>query len=236
MSALCRNTHAWGLPPQRPIILPAATIHIWKAWLSDAISPSVLNANLPVNEHTSSKRPSSKLTRAYLRNILSRYTDTPSTELSICNHQFGKPFLPTGPHFNIAHTRDAAVFAIADRPVGIDIEFASRRLTNLSRLLSRVTPAEALAVRRAMDPHYAFLSLWTRKEAFVKCTGEGIQRGLSSFDISLARQSDWLQSIDSDLDASVKFSSCAIGFDDYLAAVVYEGRPARVVLYDWHAE
>ncbi|MBR0147325.1 MAG: 4'-phosphopantetheinyl transferase superfamily protein [Eubacterium sp.] len=75
-------------------------------------------------------------------------------------------------HFNISHSDDYIAVAIADRPVGIDVEVKTDPdLKVTSRFYS---PAEQQAVRTASDPQREFRRLWTRKEAYVKCTGTGI--------------------------------------------------------------
>lgn len=72
----------------------------------------------------------------------------------------GKPYFPGYPslHFNLSHSRGAAVCALHDQPVGIDIE--------------RLRPAPRRLAKGMEDE--AFFLLWTAKEATVKRAGRGI--------------------------------------------------------------
>lgn len=237
MTASWSKQCAWVLPPSRLITLPASTIHIWRVYLSDPLAETLRLTDLPSAERSSSKSLSSKTSRAYLRNVLSRYTGVPPARLDVHHHRHGKPYLPTGPHFNVAHTGPVALIAVADRPLGVDVESAHRRLSNLPRLLSRLPECEAAALRAAPCPRAAFLALWTRKEAFVKCTGDGIRRGLSSFDVSLLPQSAWVQSVDGSTQAAAAYWGSDIHVHDHVAALVYKGSPpARIVQFDWAPE
>lgn len=231
---------AWAIPPARPIILPAAAIHIWRARLSDASARSLLQTDLPDAEQHSPKPLPSRLCRAFLRNILSRYTQTKAARLPLGRAANGKPYLSgtdEGPFFNVAHTGDIALIALANQPVGIDVERADRSVSRVERLLSRMAASEADAVRRAADPQRALLRLWTRKEAFMKCTGDGIRRGLSSFDVDICRDSEWISSIDGNEEAAREFWAAHVEEASHVAAVVYHGRgPTVVTRFDWRLE
>lgn len=92
----------------------------------------------------------------------------------------GAPYLPQRPglHVSISHCRTAVAVAVSSRHrVGIDIE--RRRRTDPGLMQRVCTSDEADAVRTSDDPAMAFLQLWTRKEAVLKCRGTGI-RGFGS--------------------------------------------------------
>jgi 4'-phosphopantetheinyl transferase len=71
-------------------------------------------------------------------------------------------------HFNISHSANYVACAIADAPVGIDIE--GRRKVN-SAVAKRYFTAEEIA---GLHSDEDFFKIWTFKEAFGKCTGEGL--------------------------------------------------------------
>lgn len=222
----------WCAPPVR-LVLPPATVHVWKASLMDHAVQSLLRTELPRHEQITGKSVTSLAARAVLRNILSRYLDKCPTEITLNRSQTGKPFLSSGPELNVSHTKDITLIAIADRAVGVDIERSDRRVTNVNRFLSRLTPKEAASIRAASDQHAAFITLWTRKEAFLKCTGYGIRRGLASFQVSIDRDLGWLDAVNEDISQAGLFSTSTITVKDHVAALVYHGLDFEMIKYEW---
>ena len=99
----------------------------------------------------------------------------------ILSEKNGKPCLPpeTGLFLSLAHSGGLVLCALSDCPIGCDLELHRPRRDLLSLAERYFSPAEAAALRSAADPTTLFLRLWTAKEAFVKCTGEGL-KGLRS--------------------------------------------------------
>ena len=73
----------------------------------------------------------------------------------------GKPFFPSRPDvcFSLSHSRGAAVCAVHNRPVGVDME--------------KIRPAPARLAEGMADE--AFFRLWTAKEATIKRRGLGVE-------------------------------------------------------------
>ena len=93
----------------------------------------------------------------------------------------GKPVLEA-PAWEVNWSHDGPWLAVAlgyRTPVGVDIaaDFDGRPWVRLAERYG--SPAEAERVREADDPADPFLDTWTRKEALLKATGEGIRRCLS---------------------------------------------------------
>ena len=87
----------------------------------------------------------------------------------------GKPALKDHPdiHFNLSHCPRAALCVIDDAPVGCDVECVPSGLD--MDVCRRCFNEEELAgIAGSDDPQLAFTRLWTRKEAFLKLTGEGL--------------------------------------------------------------
>ena len=80
----------------------------------------------------------------------------------------GKPWFPDWPqvHFNLSHSHGAAVCALSQGPVGVDVE------------LRRQPPRRLSA---GMEPE-AFWRLWTGREATVKREGKGLAALLAAPD------------------------------------------------------
>lgn len=106
-----------------------------------------------------------------------------ATDLTLQRGPQGKPALAHHPdiHFNLSHSGTMAVCAVADRAVGVDVE-QPREIREA--LVRRVLTAEEQAWLTAQpDREAAFLRLWTRKESFLKRTGEGFSRAPDSFSV-----------------------------------------------------
>jgi len=90
----------------------------------------------------------------------------------------GKPYLAghSGIHFNISHCRTAAICVVDTQPVGVDIETIRRWNEPLVR--RTMNEREMEEILSSPDQAAAFISLWTKKEALLKLTGEGIRRDL----------------------------------------------------------
>ena len=82
----------------------------------------------------------------------------------------GKPFFPEYPdlHFNVSHSHGAAVCALHDKPVGVDVEKVRKAPRRLAQGQDDVS----------------FFKYWTCKEATIKCQGRGIGALLSPIAIS----------------------------------------------------
>lgn len=100
----------------------------------------------------------------------------------------GKPRLggASGLEFNLSHSGDLMLIAIGSRhPVGVDVE-QIRPVKSIQSLATRFfTPLEAawLQQKSGDNLEQGFFRIWTRKEAFLKATGEGIGGGLQSVEV-----------------------------------------------------
>ena len=86
---------------------------------------------------------------------------------------YGKPYLTNRSDicFSLAHSGKAAVCAIGDSEIGIDVEYKRSAHLELAR---RVFSASEISVLRlAADPDDEFTRLWTRKESLLKLKGTG---------------------------------------------------------------
>ncbi len=92
----------------------------------------------------------------------------------------GKPVIKGHPdiHFNFSHSGNVALCAIDSRPVGADVE-TPRKITP-SLIAYTMNDEEQALIASAPESLTAFLALWTKKEAVLKLTGEGIRRDLKT--------------------------------------------------------
>lgn len=86
----------------------------------------------------------------------------------------GKPFFPDEPglHFNLSHSGGLLLCAVADRPVGVDVEVVRPRKPSLPRYC--LTDGEYEIYRSAGETWEAFYHIWTQKEAWCKYLGVGL--------------------------------------------------------------
>lgn len=84
----------------------------------------------------------------------------------------GKPYIEDCPyHFNLSHSGDFLLLAVGESPVGADIEKITRiRPKTMAKYFSQ---SEQQQVQKQGTE--AFFELWTKKESYVKYTGEGIK-------------------------------------------------------------
>ena len=90
----------------------------------------------------------------------------------------GKPIITGHPeiHFNFSHSGNVALCAIDNQPVGVDIEMP-RKITP-SLISYTMNEEEQAKIASSPDHITTFLSFWTKKEAVLKLTGEGIRSDL----------------------------------------------------------
>lgn len=85
----------------------------------------------------------------------------------------GKPYFASGDlQFSLTHTWTMAFCAVSDEPVGVDAETIRPLRPGLERRICCPEELEWLAAQP--DCNSALLALWTRKEAWVKYTGDGL--------------------------------------------------------------
>ena len=101
----------------------------------------------------------------------------------------GKPYLllQSGLFFSLAHAQEMAVCVIADQEVGVDVE-RKDRLTGkkeeqkLEIAKKMLTPEEWKLWKKEEYRTETLISIWTKKESYVKMTGRGLTEKLMTID------------------------------------------------------
>lgn len=119
--------------------------------------------------------------RAALRRLLGAYVGQPPVALSFIPGPNHKPLLATVPHlhYNVAHAGNWVLIAIAPVEIGVDIEKIDADFPFQGVLADSFSLPEQAFIRQHPAPATAFYQLWTRKEAFVKATAQGIEADFS---------------------------------------------------------
>ncbi len=179
-------------------------VHVWRTRLAchDALverSESTLSKEEIARAnrfHQSRDRCHYVVGRGCLRWLLGEYLSMAPADVRLNATALGKPYLigdETGLRFNVAHSDELALFAFArGREVGIDVEREWSDV-NWRELAERnFAPEERAALLSAAapsDPRKAFFRCWTRKEAYVKALGQGMQVPLDGFAVTIAAES-----------------------------------------------
>lgn len=105
-----------------------------------------------------------------------------SADTEIIRTEHGKPVLRDHPQwqFSLSHSGEYAVCALADAPIGIDVQ--ERRSVDALSLAERFfSPMETELLRSLPETERssAFFRLWTAKESILKAQGSGLTGGLA---------------------------------------------------------
>ena len=190
----------WIEPAAPPELNPDG-VHVWRIPLQAAgLTFDRLWASLSPDERERANRfrrdgdrERFVVGRGTLRERLGGYLGIGAERVAFEYGVHGKPFLvpdgSTSPiSFNLAHSGGLALLAVSrGRSLGVDLE-RSRPLIEADRIVSRYfTGIECRDYESlpASDRPAAFLRGWTRKEAYLKATGEGIAIGLHRVSITM---------------------------------------------------
>jgi 4'-phosphopantetheinyl transferase len=168
-----------------------------------------------------------------LRKILGSYLQIAPASIAFAYSEYGKPSVPSAQNpaplaFNVSHSEDLSVVAVSRFPsLGIDVERIRSDFGGEEVAQSNFAPAEfheLVSLSPDVRPQ-AFFNCWTRKEAYVKALGAGLQIPLDSFEVSLrpGEVARFLRGADADW----KLLSF-LAADGFQAAVAYRGAEARV--------
>lgn len=166
--------------------------------------------------------------RGLLRALLGGYLQQAPASVEFSYGQHGKPALSggngsSGLCLNVSHSSGLAVYAIAKgRNLGIDVE-RIRPDSAGDDIAQRYFSAREVSDLRTLPPEArveGFFNCWTRKEAYLKATGMGLQIPLDSFAVSLlpGQAAQFLGGVDSRWHLAAHQPA-----EGYVAAVVYDG-------------
>ncbi len=157
--------------------------------------------------------------------MLQSYTKIPAGEIEFEYESNGKPRLAHAStlgnvSFNLSHSGDLALYAFArNREVGIDLE-QIRSFPDMEEIAARCfLPEEQAALKRLSSPEKEkeFFHFWTRKEAQLKCSGEGFS---------------------SALEIEKRFDGCVLDLnpaEGYSAALAVRSEPFTLKTWRWQA-
>jgi 4'-phosphopantetheinyl transferase len=172
---------------------------VWAAWLDVTCERVVgFRSTLSSQERERAARFASErdrgrfvAARGFLREILAACLRTEPQSVEFTYSAKGKPslggaFAGSGLQFNLTHSGGLAVIAVARHGIiGVDVE-QIRPVPDLSALIGRFFSASECAHIKRLpeeDQVMGFFKIWTRKEAWLKATGEGLTDLLKSIEV-----------------------------------------------------
>ncbi|MBO2447993.1 4'-phosphopantetheinyl transferase superfamily protein [Actinomadura barringtoniae] len=146
-----------------------------------------------------------------------------------CGEQHGRPVIAGGPHVSVSHSGDRVAVAVSPYgPLGVDVEAAGRATEGIAGHLLAQDERDA----QPLTPD-AMLAYWTRKEALVKATGDGLRVPLTDLRVSppteAPRLLDW--SGRAELVARITMVTLAPG-TGYAACLALLDHPAGVEIVE----
>jgi 4'-phosphopantetheinyl transferase len=238
----------WPLAPER-IRLDIGHVQLWAASLNEFFEKAprlgLLLSPQEMARADEFKLPEDRnryvVRHGLLRLILSRYLQQPASAIEFRQGTHGKPEIQSGgtdqpPFFNTSHSSEIAVCAISRScPLGVDVE-RIQEIPEMEAIAKRFFSSREARTLMALPLNLrlqAFYNCWTRKEAFLKATGEGIAENLAKVEVTLAPDDKpGVVSLSGDLGAHEQWQlqpfSPAHG---YLGCVAY--RSAPLILSEW---
>jgi len=216
-------------------------IHVWHAALDrDENVIAQLETTLSLEEnaradrfHFANDKNRFVVARGLLRELLGRYLHQAPASLEFSYGQHGKPSLSggnvsSGLCFNLSHSSGLVVYAIArERNLGIDVEHVRAEFAG-EDIARRYFSVREVSDLRTLPPEAkveGFFHCWTRKEAYLKATGMGLQIPLDSFSVSLLPENPvlFLGGVEACWHLAAYHPA-----GGYVAAVAYDGAPCSI--------
>jgi 4'-phosphopantetheinyl transferase len=171
--------------------LSLGTIHLWDLDLDHFILNDVLSEDERARagkfrfDHDRKRFTSG---RTALRLLLAAYLKANPEKIEFTYGPSGKPSIANSPvSFNLAHSGPHAVIGFTlEQQLGVDVE-EIREIDDMSAVAQvSFSPGEFHRWQAVPADHRtrAFYRCWTRKEAYLKATGEGIAQRLHTFEVA----------------------------------------------------
>lgn len=166
----------------------------------------------------------------FMHNVLACYIDANANEIEFTQTEFGKPSIidiqnKANIQFNLSHSGNMAILAVCKQnAVGIDIEYAERKVDwkGISKRFFTPNEQEQLSKLTEEEQREAFFQIWTRKEAHMKVTGQGLSLAPTQFEVSVPPQAaNFIENLKNEDDNFYKMQDILLPemFKDYYACL-----------------
>lgn len=176
--------------------LAADEVRVWQASLTDSpgsaaqlgfLSPAEV-ARADRFRHPR-RRSAFLVARTMVRSVVAHELGADPRALRFAIGPHGKPSLepPNAVHFNLSHSGDVILVAVAGHEVGVDVERIKPTIDHASIARRFFSSLENRQLASLPPPlrSAAFFAAWTRKEALVKAWGVGLSLPFDCFDVSV---------------------------------------------------
>jgi len=182
--------------------------------------------------------------RGILRTILGRYLDIKPGDIQFDYGLHSKPALleTNSSHslvqFNLSHSQELALYAFTlKRQVGIDVEYI-RSIDDIDSLAKHFFSEQEYTVLRKLpesQKQVAFFNCWTRKEAYIKATGQGLSLPLNQFEVSFipGEKARLLRTFTDSKEASLWSLQELTPNPEYIAAIAVQGFNSQLKMFSW---
>ncbi|MBD1394378.1 4'-phosphopantetheinyl transferase family protein [Mucilaginibacter glaciei] len=211
-------------------------VHVWQIRIGENLE---LLHNFSALLNQSEKQRGSKylqqcdrdrfvISRGAQRVILAKYLNTDAARMEFALGENKKPYIatPAGSQlqFNVSHSGDWILIAVSQLHVGSDLEYVDAEF-HFDDILPEHFSSEEISYINERDKTKRFYQLWTRKEALLKATGQGLGEhlqmtpaldGVHGIHPSLVgNNADWV---------TQTFNLA----DNYIGSITVEGNAARL--------
>lgn len=229
--------------------LPENEVHLWRIDLDAMRSNearwqkllSVDEAARASRFRFAADRQRYTISRGSLRTILAAYLATDAKGLGFSYSSKEKPSLSAahsekGVTFNISHSGSVVLLAFSRRrEIGVDVEQVrvDFEVEAIAQRFFSAHEQQQLAALPEGQKFETFFRCWTRKEAYIKATGDGLSLPLHQFDVSIVPgNSDALIATRPDESEAGLWSLREVpAGDGYVAALCVRGHDW--ILKDW---
>jgi len=240
----------WSPGPAAPRLAPGE-VHVWRASLAAGAGELArLHELLSDEERARAARFRYDVHRERFiagrgtqRLLLARYLGVHPAAIRYRHAAHGKPALDgpgaeSGVRFNVSNAEDGLLVALVlEREVGVDLEPVHRVVDRdaVARRFFSVPENQVYDTIAEEQRDVAFFTCWTRKEAYIKAVGDGLSMPLDCFDVTL-RPGEPARLLATRGDPSQAERWTLREIDPgpgWLGALVVEGPPPELRLYDW---
>jgi 4'-phosphopantetheinyl transferase len=244
------NKFLWGKPPI-PLRISREECHVWKV---DLRAVNKENFQLDILSKDEQKRLSSfkfakdrfryGVTQSLKRWVLASYLNERPEKLVFTREKYGKPAIlsqKNWPHlqFNISHSNQIILLGITvEDPIGIDVEYHADNISveNLSEFIfSPLERAYFSKLASQQEKKEAFFRCWTRKEAYLKAEGMGLNDFLPNISVDMSEfpKDDRVETLALNKKENLPWRLFPLPVDKFYTAAVVVGThyPKRLVAY-----